>query len=85
MEKSFHALIFEESLWHVAQCLEIDIASQGNTAEEAFQNLQEALDLHLQVPCNAGLSGYDPSCDPFSRLRADHCLHRSWLVRAEES
>jgi predicted RNase H-like HicB family nuclease len=30
--------------------LEIDIASQGETEEEALANLKEALELHLEPP-----------------------------------
>ena len=31
-------------------CLEIDIASQGATEEEAIENLKEALELHFEPP-----------------------------------
>ena len=48
--QKFTGLIFEENGWHIAQCVELDIASQGNTAQEAFDNLQEAMTLHLQAP-----------------------------------
>jgi len=34
----------------VAQCLEVDIASQGDTPEEAIENLGEALELHFEPP-----------------------------------
>jgi predicted RNase H-like HicB family nuclease len=34
----------------VSQCLEIDIASQGATEEEAIENLREALELHFEPP-----------------------------------
>lgn len=33
-----------------AQCLEIDLASQGETEEEALANLREALELHFEPP-----------------------------------
>ena len=39
----------EEDLY-VAQCLEVDVASQGNTEDEALQNLREALELHFDPP-----------------------------------
>ena len=32
----------------VSQCPELDIASQGETEEEALANLKEALELHLE-------------------------------------
>ncbi|WP_459178172.1 type II toxin-antitoxin system HicB family antitoxin [Leptospira santarosai] len=35
---------------YVAQCLEVDVASQGGTEEEALSNLQEALELHFEDP-----------------------------------
>ena len=35
---------------YVSQCLELDIASQGETEEEALANLKEALELHFEPP-----------------------------------
>lgn len=35
--------------WYVARCPELDIASQGRTAEEARGNLVEAIELFLEV------------------------------------
>ena len=32
---------------YVAQCLEVDVASQGRSVEESLDNLREALDLYL--------------------------------------
>ncbi|MDQ2784055.1 MAG: hypothetical protein M3Y58_03515 [Chloroflexota bacterium] len=40
----------EESEWYVAQCLQVDVASQGETEEAASENLQEALELHFELP-----------------------------------
>lgn len=31
----------------MAQCLEVDVASQGETVDEALANLQEAVSLYL--------------------------------------
>jgi predicted RNase H-like HicB family nuclease len=39
------AAITEEVGGFVAQCLEVDIASQGSTPEEALESLKEALEL----------------------------------------
>ena len=36
--------------WYVAQCLEVDVASQGKTEAEALANLKEALELHFEPP-----------------------------------
>jgi predicted RNase H-like HicB family nuclease len=32
---------------YVAQCVEVDVASQGETVEEALRNLQEAIELYF--------------------------------------
>lgn len=37
--------ISQEGSWFVAQCLEVDVASQGSTHEAARANLVEALEL----------------------------------------
>ena len=34
--------------WYVAQCLEVDVASQGRTIDEALVNLAEAVELYLE-------------------------------------
>jgi len=36
--------------WFVAQCLGVDIASQGATPDEAIANLREAVELHFEPP-----------------------------------
>lgn len=51
MKQTFTARVFPEGNWFVAQCLEMEIASQGETETEALANLQEALELHFDTPC----------------------------------
>ncbi len=46
----FSAAVWREGDWFVSQCLDVDIASQGNTEEEALANLREALELHFEPP-----------------------------------
>ncbi len=50
MRKIFSATVIREGKWYVAQCLEVDIASQGKTEVQAIKNLQEALELHFEDP-----------------------------------
>ena len=50
MKRPFAATVWREGNWYVSQCLEIDIASQGATEEEALENLREALELHFEPP-----------------------------------
>lgn len=35
---------------YAAQCLELDVASQGETEAEALENLKEALELYFEPP-----------------------------------
>ena len=50
MTQNFNAVIVKEGDWYVAQCLEVDVASQGKTEDEAMENLNEALLLHFTPP-----------------------------------
>ena len=50
MKMRFAVTVWEENDWFVAQCLEVDVASQGSTEEEALDQLREALELHFEPP-----------------------------------
>ncbi|HUQ92627.1 MAG TPA: type II toxin-antitoxin system HicB family antitoxin [Bryobacteraceae bacterium] len=50
MRRPFAARLWREGNWYVSQCLELDIASQGQTEEEALTNLREALELYFEPP-----------------------------------
>jgi predicted RNase H-like HicB family nuclease len=50
MTQTFNAVITREGDWYVAQCLEVDVASQGETEDEAVKSLNEALLLHFTPP-----------------------------------
>lgn len=43
-----HGLIEKENGMYSALCLELDVASQGKTIEEAKKKLQEAVELYLE-------------------------------------
>ena len=49
--QTFTASISREDGWFIAQCLEIDVASQGKSEDEAINNLREALTLYFEPPC----------------------------------
>jgi predicted RNase H-like HicB family nuclease len=42
------AAITHEPPWYVARCLEVEVASQGETVENALANLKEALELYFE-------------------------------------
>ena len=48
--RPFSASIVKEGRWFVAQCLEVDVASQGRTKKSALANLRAALELHFAYP-----------------------------------
>jgi predicted RNase H-like HicB family nuclease len=50
MKKTYSAAVSKEGRWFVAQCLEVDVASQGKTEEEALANLKEAMELYFTPP-----------------------------------
>jgi predicted RNase H-like HicB family nuclease len=50
MKRTFTASVWTEGKWFVAQSLEVDVASQGETETEALANLAEALSLHFEAP-----------------------------------
>lgn len=45
---NYHALVWQEGKWHVARCLELEVASQGETKKGALMNLREAVELYLE-------------------------------------
>lgn len=46
--RTLTAAIHQEEDWYVAQCLEVDVASQGRTIAEAVRNLSEAVEIYLE-------------------------------------
>jgi predicted RNase H-like HicB family nuclease len=48
MKRQLTAIIEREGDGYVALCPELDIASQGDTIQEARQNLREALELFFE-------------------------------------
>jgi predicted RNase H-like HicB family nuclease len=49
MVRQFNAIIEKEGDGYVALCPEVDMASQGNTVDEARANLKEALELFFET------------------------------------
>jgi hypothetical protein len=56
MKQTFTASLQREGNWVIAQCLEVDVASQGETPDEALANLAEALTLHFLPPVSTVLT-----------------------------
>ena len=57
MQKQLTAIIEREGDKYVSLCPELDIASQGNTIEEALGNLREAVELFFESASAEELQG----------------------------
>ena len=47
-KQMLHTIVWKEDKLFVAKFLELELASQGKTKNEALKNLKEALDLYLE-------------------------------------
>lgn len=47
MKISLENILWKEGEFYVAQCLNVEVNSFGNTKQEALSNLQEALELYF--------------------------------------
>ncbi len=50
MKRTMTASVIFEDGWFIAQCLEVDVVSQGESEREALANLKEALELYFEPP-----------------------------------
>ncbi len=48
--RGFTAMVWQEDDLYVAQCVEVDVASQGSSADEAIRMLREAVELYFEEP-----------------------------------
>jgi len=58
--KAINFCIYREAEFYVAQCLNVDVSSFGQTREEAIANLKEAVELYFE---NEPAADYVPVCD----------------------
>ncbi len=47
-QRTFENVMWKEGKYYVAQCLNIDVSSFGESREEALVNLDEAINLFLE-------------------------------------
>lgn len=60
-EQSLNVVIYREGDVYVAQCLDVDVASDGASQAEARENLREALELYFDEP--SGIPQVAPVAD----------------------
>lgn len=61
--RTLHYVTWQEDGAFVAQCLDVDVASEGDTQEESVANLKEALELYFEGAADL------PLLQPTSRVR----------------
>lgn len=49
MKRTFTARVWPENGWFIAQAIEMEIASQGQSEREALLNLREAIELYYEA------------------------------------
>lgn len=54
--KKIHSVVWKEDNWFVAKALEVEVASQGQSENEALVNLKEALELYFEDQSNIRLA-----------------------------
>ena len=47
--KEISYIIYQEGKYYVAQCLNVEVSSFGETIDEAISNLKEAVELYLEA------------------------------------
>jgi predicted RNase H-like HicB family nuclease len=60
-DRSLNGVIYREGDVYVAQCLDVDVASDGASQSEARENLREALELYFDEP--SGMPTIAPVAD----------------------
>ena len=48
LQKTIKAFIRKGEQFYIAECIEINVVTQGKTLDETITNLQEAIALHLE-------------------------------------
>ena len=56
----FTASVWQEEDAYIAQCLEVDVVSQGASLIEALANLKEATELYFEPPLPTRLPALHP-------------------------
>ena len=46
--KEISYIVYQEGKYYLAQCLNVDVSSFGETIDEAISNLKEAVELYLE-------------------------------------
>jgi predicted RNase H-like HicB family nuclease len=72
----FSNAVFKEDKGYSSLCLDLDVASQGDTVAEAKKHLLEAIDLYLETAIESNLPYMRPvpSAEDPRRSKMPHCV-----------
>ena len=56
MITEFKNIVWKEGQYYVAQCLNVEVSSFGDTKEDALKNLKEAIELYMEDTSIAGIN-----------------------------
>jgi len=48
MRKIIQVRVYKGEKYYVAECVDLHVVSQGETLDEAVENIREAINLHLE-------------------------------------
>lgn len=84
MNPAIRVVVFKDGDLFIAQALEVDVAAQGQTAEEATTRLQRALRTEAREMASAGRSLFDigPAPVPFHALYDNRTVSREVMQAA---
>lgn len=70
MERNLKYVVFADDGAFVARCLDVEVASEGDTEAEAIANLREALELYFEDH-TGGLADLPPRTYRFGEVSVD--------------
>ena len=55
MKQTITARVWPDGEWYIAQALDVDVTSQGESVDNALANLREAVELYFEPPVSEPL------------------------------
>ena len=68
---TIRAIVFQEGRYWIAQCIEVDVAAQGNNLDEAVERLEAALNYeadYTRAKFGEVFKGIDPAPDRYQKM-----------------
>lgn len=84
MPEQIRVVIIKDESAYVAQCLEVDIAAQGKSVDDALNRLRTVLVAEIREATSAGRTIYDlgPAPETFEMIHDTNVIHRTTMAAA---